>query len=77
MNILAKAVAYDASIETSQSLVTCNYAEGAVLHLLQYVVLAVGLVYLSHAILLVNARGIDVGTEHLVGEGKDIRLAYL
>ena len=70
-------VADDASIETSQGEIAVHHAERTVLHLLQQVVLAVGLMDFRHASVLVDGCHIEFGMEFLVGKSEDIRLAGL
>lgn len=60
-HILAEVVADNASIETSQGEIAVHHAERTVLHLLQQVVLAVGLMDFCHASVLVDGCHIEFG----------------
>ena len=75
--VLAKVVADDSPVETSQCQVAVDYRKGAVLYLLQQVILTVGLVDFRHTVYLVDGSHVEIRTESFVGQCQDIGFSGL
>lgn len=75
--VLAKVVADDSPVETSQCQVAVDYRKGAVLYLLQQVILTVGLVDFRHTVYLVDGSHVEIRVESFVGQCQDIGFSGL
>ena len=75
--VLAKVVADDSPVETSQCQVAVDYRKGAVLYLLQQVILTVGLVDFRHTVYLVDGSHVEIRAESFVGQCQDIGFSGL
>lgn len=75
--VLAQVVADDSPVETSQCQVAVDYRKGAVLYLLQQVILTVGLVDFRHTVYLVDGSHVEIRVESFVGQCQGYRILRL